>query len=117
MYMGQTSVYSSTFPFDKDEDCIVCSQEHVKQTIAGSKTLNEFKDELTEKYALSNPGLASENNNKTLFLPGPLGKKSKANLEMTFNQLIENGLLEKTDVIFVTDKVIPTALNIKVNIE
>lgn len=117
MYMGQTSVYTSTFPFDKDETCIVCSQEHMKQTISGDKTLNEYRDELIEKYSLSNPGLASENNNKTLFLPGPLGKKSKANLELTFNQLIENGLLEKEDVIFVTDKVIPTALTISVHIE
>jgi len=23
MYMGQTSVYTSTFPFDKDDNCIV----------------------------------------------------------------------------------------------
>jgi len=66
---------------------------------------------------LSNPGLTAQSTNKILYISGPLGKKTKANLELTINQLIEAKYLEKKDVITVTDKAIPTALNINISIE
>ncbi len=117
MFMGQTSVYTSTFPFDKDENCLVCASQRESQTVAGDKLLSEFRDELQEKYSLSNPGLTAESTNKTLYISGPLGKKTKQNLELSLSQLVENGLFQKNDVVQVTDKVIPTVMKVYIKIE
>ena len=84
--------------------------------LSGDKKLNEVREDLIEKYSLNNPGLASENKGN-LYIPGPLGKKTQARLEMTLNELISNGLMTDDDVIEVTDKAIPTALRLYVHIK
>lgn len=117
MYMGQTSVYTSTFPFEKDANCIVCSSQRESMVVSGDKLLKDFRDEIQEKFSLSNPGLTAESSNKTLYISGPLGKKTKANLELTMSQLVSNEAIAQEDVIQVTDKLIPTVLNLSVKIE
>jgi ubiquitin-activating enzyme E1 C len=77
MFMGQSSVYTQTFRFDKDDTCIVCSSHRISQTVSKTMKLNEFRDQLIEKYSLKNPSLASENKG-SLYIPGPLAKKLKA---------------------------------------
>ena len=116
MYMGQTSIYSSSFRFEKDENCIVCSAETTKQTLSGDMKLKEFRDSLIEKYSLSNPGMNSENLGN-IHLPGVLGKKTEARLEMTLKELVDSKVILKEDVIQITDKVIPTVLKIVVHIQ
>ena len=78
--------------------------------------LKEFRNLLIEKYSLSNPGMASENLGN-IHLPGILGKKTEARLEMSLNELVEQKVILSHDVIEVTDKVIPTLLKVSIHIE
>lgn len=116
MFMGQSAVYTSTFQFEKDQNCIVCSSTRDNQEVAKDKKFSEFRDEVIEKYSLSNPGMASESKGN-LYIPGPLGKKTKDRLDMTMGELVEQGLINAEDVLEVTDKVIPTVLRITIHIK
>lgn len=64
MFMGQSSVYTQTFRFEKDENCIVCSSQRISLNVPKTKLLEELRNELIEKYSLANPSLASENKGK-----------------------------------------------------
>lgn len=114
--MGQTSVYTSTFHFDKNDECLVCSSEHDTMTIHPSKKLSELRDEITKKFKLSNPGLVSENKGN-LYIGGALAKKLQPRLDLTMQELIDQGLLDAEDVIEVTDKLIPSVLRMTVHIK
>ena len=116
MYMGQSSVYTQTFRFEKNENCIVCSSQRINQVVPKTIKLQEFRDELIEKYSLSNPSLASESQGN-LYIPGVMAKKLESRLKMTMEELVIERHVLETDTIEVTDKVIPTVMRIRLNVE
>merc|ERR1711988_1596242 len=60
MYMGQTGVYTHTFPYEKKEDCMVCGGAKLTVKSPKTSTLQELIDALGSNptYQLSRPSIS-----------------------------------------------------------
>lgn len=102
MYMGKEGCYTHTFEYEKNEQCIVCSDEAATRQICvqNSTTLQEFISELATNrlYQLKKPSIVSQHT--TLYMQGPpsLEMSLRPNLTKSMNELVQhNELLTITD--------------------
>merc|ERR1711933_572692 len=60
MYMGQTGVYTHTFVYEKNADCMVCGGGELVLSRPRTSTLQELLDVLTAhpRYQLKRPSIA-----------------------------------------------------------
>ena len=91
MYMGQTGIYCNTFNYERNPDCIVCGTKRYKKTVKLDQTLQSLIDDLKEELKLNKPQLGGAKG--ILYIPSPpaLEEKSRPNLELTLQQLMDEG--------------------------
>lgn len=86
MYMGQTGLHMHTFMYERNPECVVCSNNMKTKEIKKTTTLKELLDLLQEEYQLKGPQI-SNGNGDTLYIPKPpaLEEKYHANLDKTID--------------------------------
>lgn len=124
MIMGNEGFYSSTFEYERNRDCIVCSNTALARVVKSSKatTLKEFLNMLKENpsFQLKEPsvsctsGTGSTRVSRNLFLARPpaLRKATEENLSKTLTEL---GLFSG-DFLGITDPVLFMPLNIELEL-
>eukprot|EP00359_Climacostomum_virens_P005226 CAMPEP_0204901208 /NCGR_PEP_ID=MMETSP1397-20131031/2945_1 /ASSEMBLY_ACC=CAM_ASM_000891 /TAXON_ID=49980 /ORGANISM="Climacostomum Climacostomum virens, Strain Stock W-24" /LENGTH=429 /DNA_ID=CAMNT_0052069527 /DNA_START=378 /DNA_END=1667 /DNA_ORIENTATION=+ len=114
MYMGQTGLHISTFAYEKDSECLVCSQKPYDLSFSRDGTLKDLIDTIIEKLRLKKPGVTSASGN--LYLPSPpsLEQKLRFKLDLSFAELIAQSFYREGEELNISD---PTLTNvIKVNL-
>lgn len=107
MYMGQTGIYTNTFVYPKNENCLICSNTPAIIKMHKTETLKQLIENLKKdpKFKFSNPGLSSKEN---LYIPGipSLEEAFKPSLDKTLQELISENKLNSNGQIYVSDKAI-----------
>ncbi|EAR88561.1 ubiquitin-activating enzyme E1, protein (macronuclear) [Tetrahymena thermophila SB210] len=102
-YMGNTGVSTLTFPYERNEKCIVCSSLPQTVKISRSTKLQELQDLLKEKpFELTDPSLTADNG--SMLIPVVMRNQHAEKLPMSFTQLIAEGHYQEGLIIHVTDK-------------
>jgi len=98
MYVGNHGVYTFTFEYEKEENCLSCS--------AADNTLNwdvdpkqkwiDFLDDLAKdpRLQLVKPSIRCQEKKENIYMPAPpmLEKKLRPNLDKAIGELIEDGM-------------------------
>ncbi|CAE7780128.1 uba3 [Symbiodinium necroappetens] len=89
MYMGQTGVYTHTFPYEKKDDCMVCGGATLTLTRPRTSTLQELLDHLgaSPSYQLSRPSVSSTSGIVFMQNPKPIRQQHEYKLKMTLEEL------------------------------
>ena len=92
-YNGVDGVFSNTFEYEKDPECLVCAGSVKKYSAAATQTLGGLVDALRadNAYKLVNPTVLLSG--KPLYMPKPphLEQKLRANLEKPLADLFASG--------------------------
>ena len=118
MYMGQTGVHSVTFPLEKDEDCLVCSTRPVAVSVGRDKRLRDFMQMLKDdkKFRMSDPAVSGDKGPLYMPKPASLEAKLRPRLELTFAELMEQGLYSGENLV-VTDPTFSKSLTFIIKLE
>lgn len=111
-YLGQSRVTCSDIKTDKNPDCFVCTRDPIRETVFKGQTLDAWLDGpkdkdgkpkmdedenvikgFKQKKLFKGPTLKSNKTGKMLIGTGLFKKKTEGNLEKTFGQLAEEGLI------------------------
>lgn len=109
MYMGGNGVYTFTFEYEKNPECLVCGSPLFKFPIQPTTTLEQLIETLINdvRIQMKSPNLTYEG--KPLYMQGPqvLLDITRPNLVKPVSQLVSSG-----GQIVMTDKSQPFAVNI-----
>lgn len=114
MYMGQSGVH--TFKYERKPDCLICSRKPVAFSVTPDTTLQKFLETLTTQLQLSAPSASSSNGILYICKPAALEKLHHYKLELTFEQLLSQGLFTSGEPIIVTDSSIEGSVTIKLTV-
>lgn len=121
MYMGQTGVYTHTFPYEKKDDCLVCGGAKLTLKRPRNSTLQELLDSLgaNPTYQLTRPSISGTCGIVFIQNPKPIREQHEYKLTMTLDDLTKASppvFMEGEDLI-VTDPAVPTKLALQVFLE
>eukprot|EP00930_Biecheleria_cincta_P050021 TRINITY_DN35209_c0_g1_i1.p1 TRINITY_DN35209_c0_g1~~TRINITY_DN35209_c0_g1_i1.p1 ORF type:complete len:469 (+),score=75.41 TRINITY_DN35209_c0_g1_i1:50-1408(+) len=121
MYMGQTGVYTHTFPYEKKEDCMVCGGGKLTVKRPRNSTLQEMLDSLGSNptYQLTRPSISGTGGIVFIQNPKPIREQHEYKLSMTLDELTKSSppvFMEGEDLV-VTDPALPTKLSLQVFLE
>ena len=113
MFMGSHGVYTSSFEYQKKDDCLVCSDSAVPMlfTLSGSSRLSDLIRALCESPSLQlkSPSIAGESSSLYMQKPPSLEAALRANLQKTLRELVHSG-----EVLTVTDPILgSTAVQVR----
>mmetsp|Transcript_20128 Transcript_20128/g.32136 ORF Transcript_20128/g.32136 Transcript_20128/m.32136 type:complete len:448 (+) Transcript_20128:55-1398(+) len=118
MYMGQTGVYTHTFPYEKKEDCIVCGGAKLTLQRPRTSTLQELLDTLASHptYQLSRPSMSGSEGIVFIQNPKPIREQHEYKLAMTLEALTKADppVFIDGEELVVTDPALPSKLTLKV---
>jgi len=118
MYMGQQGVYTHTFDYEKNHDCMVCGGGKVTMTRPPDSTLQELLDALgaDKNYQLTRPSLSCESGIVFQQNPPVLRRQHEYKLKMTLKELAEASppIFKVGEDIVVTDPTLPSKLTLRV---
>jgi len=112
MYNAVSGIYSYTFPYERKEACAVCGNSSSTYEVSPDIKLEEFMELLAKdpKYQLKKPSIRGPGKSLYMQAPRALQEATKANLDKTLRELIE-----EEDVLDITDPSLPNiAINVKV---
>ena len=105
MYMGAQGVYTSSFEYQKKDDCVVCSDSAVPRPLnmSGGSSLSDLIRVLCEDpvLQLKSPSIAGEAASLYMQKPPSLEAALRANLSKPLRDLVQSG-----EVLTVTDPVL-----------
>eukprot|EP00927_Polykrikos_kofoidii_P067937 TRINITY_DN63367_c0_g1_i1.p1 TRINITY_DN63367_c0_g1~~TRINITY_DN63367_c0_g1_i1.p1 ORF type:complete len:486 (-),score=70.09 TRINITY_DN63367_c0_g1_i1:75-1388(-) len=117
MYMGQSSIYTHTFVYEKREDCLVCGGGELRLTRDSSTTLQDLIDYLGSHpgYRLARPSMTASTGVIFAQNPKPLREQHEYKLKMTLKELsqAEPPVLAENQDIVVTDPTLPSTLTVR----
>lgn len=116
MYMGQTGLHINTFAYEKNSNCLVCSQKPVVFDFSRNGTLKDFIECANEKFQLKKPGLSCASGN--LYLPSPpsLEQKLRFKLDLTFAELIAQEFYHEGEEVNISDSTLTNVIKIKLTL-
>eukprot|EP00743_Colponemidia_sp_Colp-15_P003627 GILK01003914.1.p1 GENE.GILK01003914.1~~GILK01003914.1.p1 ORF type:complete len:439 (-),score=66.92 GILK01003914.1:145-1461(-) len=110
MYMGQTSIHSYTFAYEKKDSCPVCSKLPLDVEFKRTDTLKEALSQLCadQRLRFKNPSLSTDS--AILYMPYPpaLEQSHRHKLDMTLGKLVEDGLIQLGEDVVATDISLPS---------
>jgi len=116
MFMGQTGIYTNTFPYQPKDDCLVCSSLKVRtKTISKSATIADFLKFLTEELELEKPSIVNHEG-KSIYISN-LASMYEDELKTTFGDFVAKGTFTEKPELFITDRKIPTHLKFSLTLE
>ncbi|KAF4644265.1 NEDD8-activating enzyme E1 catalytic subunit [Toxoplasma gondii] len=121
MYMGETGVYTHTFEYAKNPDCVVCSgRGAVKKVVDPDETsLQDLLELLSQDPALNLKGPGISSATAVLFLQKPpqLRQQLETNLRKSLRELADSGMLKEGEELLVTDVALPSTLRLRLFFE
>lgn len=118
MYMGQTGVYTHTFPYEKKEDCMVCGGGRLVVKRPRNSTLKELLESLGTHptYQLSRPSISGPSGIIFIQNPKSMREQHEYKLEMSLEGLTktEPPVFTEGEELTVTDPTIPSKLILQV---
>jgi len=102
-YNGVTGVYTHSFEYERNPDCVVCSQVPRTLTVSPQSTLENLVEMLLadSQFQLKRPSISSGGKNLFVSHPEQLREMTKGNLEKTISSLIN-----ENDEVYITDPAI-----------
>jgi len=99
-YNGVTGVYTYTFEYERNSECVVCSQKPRVLTVSPHITLENLIEILLEdpQLQLRRPSITSGGVNLYISFPEQLREMTKNNLEKSLHSLIK-----EDEEVYVTD--------------
>jgi NEDD8-activating enzyme E1 len=82
-YSGQTNVSVTTFEYQREPDCLVCSRKELLQEVIGSEYLKDFVERIKEQLKLQAPLVKGMKG--FLVGRGIFAAEAEGKLEMTFS--------------------------------
>ncbi|KAI9353609.1 hypothetical protein BDR26DRAFT_907205 [Obelidium mucronatum] len=107
MYVGDSSLYTYTFPLEKKDDCPVCGTESLKISIPKTWKLSDLVESLLERQ-----GTQLKKAHLYMQSPKQLEEATRPNLEKLVVDMVEDG-----ETIVVTDASLPISLQLVVKFE
>ncbi|KEP62181.1 UNVERIFIED_CONTAM: NEDD8-activating enzyme E1 catalytic subunit [Hammondia hammondi] len=121
MYMGETGVYTHTFEYAKNPDCVVCSgRGAMKKVVDPDETsLQDLLEMLSQDPALNLKGPGISSATAVLFLQKPpqLRQQLETNLRKSLRELADLGMLKEGEELLVTDVALPSTLRLRLFFE
>ncbi|EPT27773.1 NEDD8-activating enzyme E1 catalytic subunit [Toxoplasma gondii ME49] len=121
MYMGETGVYTHTFEYAKNPDCVVCSgRGAMKKVVDPDETsLQDLLELLSQDPALNLKGPGISSATAVLFLQKPpqLRQQLETNLRKSLRELADSGMLKEGEELLVTDVALPSTLRLRLFFE
>ncbi|RKP24979.1 hypothetical protein SYNPS1DRAFT_33086 [Syncephalis pseudoplumigaleata] len=113
MYMGNDGVYTHTFEYEKNPNCLVCGQMQLALDVHPMWTLEEWIDRLIADPSISigKPSLRTPARSLYMQAPRALEEATRPNLAYVLGELLQEG-----DVVTVTDAALPVSLEIVVHL-
>lgn len=105
----------STLPYEKKSDCLVCSNVSQTMSVNKNEKVSGLKQRLIDQMNLKNPAL--QGSKGFLIGAGVFASSVAHKLEMTFGQLLEAQEIVEGETFSLTDKAIPTVVNLTLNID
>ena len=112
MVLGQPLLSVSTFPYERDPNCVVCSRENKTIEVSKDTKLSDWKEKIMEELRLQKPTIKGTKG--YLIGSGFFAKQCEHKLELTFEQLLsaDDGL-DENEVLELTDSSIPSVINLQ----
>jgi ubiquitin-activating enzyme E1 C len=109
MYMGGGGVYTFTFEYEKNPECLVCGSAVFKVPVSSTTTLEQFMEDLATDPRIQLKAPSLTHGGKPLYLRSPpqLEEGLRPNLQKLVTDLVPDG-----GQIVVTDRGQPFAVNI-----
>eukprot|EP00931_Biecheleriopsis_adriatica_P049680 TRINITY_DN28741_c0_g2_i1.p1 TRINITY_DN28741_c0_g2~~TRINITY_DN28741_c0_g2_i1.p1 ORF type:complete len:467 (+),score=101.08 TRINITY_DN28741_c0_g2_i1:64-1401(+) len=118
MYMGQTGVYTHTFPYEKKDDCMVCGGAKLVLKKPRTSTLQDLLDSLgtNPTYQLSRPSMSGSCGIVFMQNPKAIRQQHEYKLTMTLEELTQANppVFTEGEELIVTDPSIPSKLVLQV---
>ncbi|KAJ2555043.1 NEDD8 activating enzyme [Coemansia sp. RSA 1933] len=111
-YSGDEGIYSHSFSYDKNDQCLVCGHEHKTVKVSAETTLEELIESIKDDplLQLKSPSLTVDETSLYFQKPKGLEERTRPNLKKKVCDLFESG-----STLVVTDPVLPTSLQVVVN--
>jgi len=112
MYMGQTGVYTYTFEYEKNPNCMVCGGKELVMEVSSKLLLKELLEKLgtDPRYQLTRPSVTGSKGVIFMGNPAVLRKAHEHKLEKSLGELFEMGVLVAGEPLTVTDPTLPSKL-------
>lgn len=114
-YLGQTRLSVSTLPYQKKDDCLVCARTAHTISVNTNEKVSGLKKRLIDTMQLKNPALTGSKG--FLIGAGVFADQVAHKLEMTFGQLLAAQEIVEGEIFSLTDKAIPTVVELKLTID
>lgn len=118
MFMGQTGVYTHTFPYEKKEECMVCGGAKLCLHRPRKSTLQDLLGALSTHptYQLSRPSISGSSGIVFIQNPKTIRAQHEHKLEMTLEQLTQANppVFTEGEELIVTDPALPSKLTLQV---
>jgi len=116
MYMGDDGLYTHTFSYERNPQCMVCGGANCVLTVPPTTTLQQVIEKLARnpQYQLNQPSISSKSSIVFIQNPEPLRKQHEYKLELSLQQLVTDGVFEEMEELTVTDPTLPSMLSMRI---
>jgi len=114
--MGDDGLYTHTFSYEKNPNCMVCGSSVCQLTVPRTWTLQQLMDKLGQdpQYQLKKPSMTAAENIVFIQNPAVLREAHEYKLEQTLDKLVQDKVFQENSDLIVTDPAIQTSLILRV---